>query len=236
MPRRWTVLGHHAGRWARADQIHGRHVDRALPTREGLPSRASGLLPAWEEPGSLCAAGSFDGYCGAANTRYSEAFGWSSRTSHEARRFCRDGCYRRVRWDLPGDLAAELLYAVGADISDRKPPVEEARVPVGTWVHDIRACTLTWSDELYAMYGLPVGAAVTDALIRSRIHEQDRPLVDGTWRAALVDGDAHWTRFRAVWPEGTVRHLDSTGRVIARHGNQALTIRGITLDVTDRPG
>jgi PAS domain-containing protein len=158
------------------------------------------------------------------------------RTGREARRLCRDGRYRCVRYDLAADVGAELLYAVGVDVSDRRPPLEEARVPVGTWVRDVRACALTWSDELYAMNGLPVGTPLTDALVRSLVHEQDRPLVDGAWYASLVDSDAHTARFRALRPDGTVRHLESTGRVIARSGNQAITIRGITLDVTDRLG
>lgn len=251
------------------DQIQNVDVDRALPTRAELPVRVRALLPAWREPGTLCAAWSFDGYFVAANTSYIRAFGWTEAeltgaqywdfvhpadqddavetvdriitagggcTGREARRLGRDGRYRCIRYDLAGELDAELLYVVGVDVSDRRPPLGETPVPVGTWVRDVWACTLTWSDDLYAMFGLPVGTPLTDALVRSLIHEQDRPLIDGAWRASLVDSDAHTARFRAVRPDGTVRHLESTGRVVARSGNQAITIRGITLDVTERPG
>ncbi|MDT7700434.1 MAG: hypothetical protein QOJ30_2759 [Pseudonocardiales bacterium] len=157
-------------------------------------------------------------------------------TGREARRLCRDGRYRCVRYDLAGDRDAELLYAVGVDVGDRRPPLGEARVPVGTWVATSGpACSPgpTSSTPCTACRGHP-----PHALVPSPVHEQDRPLVDGAWRASLVDSDAHTARFRAVRPDGRpcATWRESTGRVIARSSNQAITIRGITLDVTDRLG
>ncbi|HEV7469559.1 MAG TPA: PAS domain-containing protein [Pseudonocardia sp.] len=158
-------------------------------------------------------------------------------TGREARRLCRDGRYRCLRYDLAGDRDAELPYAVAVDVGDRRPPLGEARVPVGTWGRDVRACMLTWSDELYAMYGLPWAPP-------SRTRWSGPPSTSrtgarhGAWRASLVDSDAHTARFRAVRPDGRpcATWRESTGRVIARSSNQAITIRGITLDVTDRLG
>jgi PAS domain-containing protein len=85
------------------------------------------------------------------------------------------------------------------------------------------------------MFGLPVGSGLTDEELRARIHPQDHPLVVGAWRASLPDEDGHWANFRVVRPDGTVRYLHSAGRVVARSGGRARVVRGITLDVTDRP-
>jgi hypothetical protein len=38
-----------------------------------------------------------------------------------------------------------------------------------------------------------------------------------------------------LWPNGTVRHLESIGRVSACSDEHMITVRGLTLDITDRP-
>jgi PAS domain S-box-containing protein len=160
------------------------------------------------------------------------------RTGYEVRLLCRDGRYRWTRWDTVADQDAELLYGVGVDIGDQKPASEldDERVVVGTWVRDVRARTLTWSDEMYGMFGIPPGSELTDDEVQARIHPQDRPLVEGAWRASLLAGeDAHWADFRVIHSAGTVRYLHSAGRVTASADGRPALVRGITLDVTDRP-
>ena len=85
------------------------------------------------------------------------------------------------------------------------------------------------------MFGIPVGAVLTDALIRSRIDPRDYPLVERVWRAGLADSEAHGVRFRTVLPDGTTRYLECTGRVMARAGGRVRVVRGIAVDVTAAP-
>jgi PAS domain S-box-containing protein len=157
------------------------------------------------------------------------------RTGHEMRLLCRDGSYRWTRWDALADLDSELRYGVGVDISRRKLPVEEPCVLVGTWLRHIDAGTVSWSDELYVMFGLPIGAPLTDEAVRGRVHEQDLPLAESAWRESLADEDAHAANYRVVRPDGSIRRLHSTGRVVARSDGRALVVRGITVDITDGP-
>ncbi|MBW0088771.1 PAS domain-containing protein [Pseudonocardia sp. KRD-184] len=151
---------------------------------------------------------------------------------YEMRVLGRDGGWRRMRWDMVADRETELVFSVGARIETGESVDGVARPLVGTWAWQGRAGTFTWSDELYDMFGLPIGTALTDALIRSRIHPQDHPLVEQVWRARLADGDAHGVRFRTVLPDGTTRHVECTGRATAGRDDHAFTIRGITVDVT----
>jgi PAS domain-containing protein len=147
----------------------------------------------------------------------------------------RDGGWRRMQWDIVADRGTELMVGVGAEIFVGESADGVARAPVGTWVWQGRADTFTWSDELYAMYGVPVETPLTRGLIRSRIHPGDYPLVEQVWRARLADSEAHSVHFRTTLPDGTTRHLECTGRVMARHGARATTVRGITIDVTTGP-
>ncbi len=155
--------------------------------------------------------------------------------SYEMRVLGRDGGWRRMQWDVVADRGTELMFGVGAQSVVGESADGVAGAPVGTWVRQGRAGTFTWSDELYAMFGIPVGTPLTDGLIRSRIHPQDYPLVEQVWRARLADSDAHCVHFRTILPDGTTRHLESTGRVMAGSDGHAITVRGITIDVTTRP-
>jgi PAS domain S-box-containing protein len=152
---------------------------------------------------------------------------------YEIRVLSRDGGWRRLQWDIVADRRTELMFGVGAEIIVGESADGMARAPVGTWVRQGRAGTSTWSDELYAMYGIPVGTPLTDGLIRSRIHPRDYPLVEQVWRARLADSEAHGVHFRTILPDGTTRHLECTGRLMAQGGGRALAVRGITIDVTN---
>jgi hypothetical protein len=69
---------------------------------------------------------------------------------------------------------------------------------------------------------------------RRRVRSVFPVSVEGAWRASLADDDGHWANFRVIRPDGTVRHLHSTGRVIARAGRRPVLVRGITLDLSER--
>ena len=130
---------------------------------------------------------------------------------YEIRVLGRNGSWRRMQWDIVADRGTELMFGVGAEIIVGESADGVARAPVGTWVRQGRAGTFTWSDELYAMYGIPVGTPLSDGLIRSRIHPWDYPLVEQVWRARLADSEAHGVHFRTTLPDGTTRHLECTG-------------------------
>jgi PAS domain S-box-containing protein len=150
------------------------------------------------------------------------------------RALCRDGSCLWTRWQTVADPTSELIYGVGEDTSDEMPP-EHGRVHLGTWVRDVRAGTVDWSDEVYEMFGLPVGTAVNDDLVKALINPQDLPLVDGAWRASIANEDDHAAQFRVTRPDGTIRILRSTGRVTSRANGRPVTMRGLTMDITDRP-
>ncbi|MGZ4530971.1 MAG: PAS domain-containing protein [Mycobacteriaceae bacterium] len=150
----------------------------------------------------------------------------------DLRMLCRDGTYLWTHWQIVADPTSELIYGVGEDRSDEMPPVQ-GRVHVGTWVRDISTGTVDWSDEVYGMFGLPVGTAVNDDLVRTLINPQDLPLVDGAWRASIADEDDHAAQFRVTRPDGAIRILRSTGRVTSRADGRPVTMRGLTMDITD---
>jgi PAS domain S-box-containing protein len=79
----------------------------------------------------------------------------------------------------------------------------------GSWRLDTRRNILTWSDEAYRIFNVPVGTHLTYESFLLYIHPDDRQYVDEKWKAALsgekydiehrivVDGQIKWVRERA---------------------------------------
>ena len=79
----------------------------------------------------------------------------------------------------------------------------------GSWRLDVKNNELTWSDEAYRIFGVPIGTELTYEMFLTYIHPDDQQYVDTSWNAALngekydiehrivVTGQIKWVRERA---------------------------------------
>jgi PAS domain S-box-containing protein len=103
---------------------------------------------------------------------------------------------------------------------------------LGSWRLDVRENVLTWSDENYRIFGLPIGTPLTYQTFLSVVHRDDRAFVDAQWQAGLrgepydiehrllVEGQVKWVREKAFL------EYDEAGELLGGFG--------ITQDVTER--
>jgi len=70
----------------------------------------------------------------------------------------------------------------------------------------------------------------------SRVYPEDRAIVERVIRRSVTSGEPYFADHRIVLPNGDMRWLHSAGRVISGDSGTAERIRGITIDITDRPG
>ena len=106
---------------------------------------------------------------------------------------------------------------------------------VGVWDMDYTTGVHRWSEIVEAHYGLQPGTfgGTFDAFVE-RIHPDDRMSVLETIEKATQSGADFSTEHRSIWPDGSVRWLSGTGRVLLGvHGDPVRAV-GITQDVTDR--
>src|SRR3977135_910809 len=81
---------------------------------------------------------------------------------------------------------------------------------IGTWEWKMGSAAVTWSDELYRVYGFePRAFAVTIEFFLSRIHRDDRDRIEREIQSALVHPGRFAYRERIVRPDGSVRTLDT---------------------------
>lgn len=105
---------------------------------------------------------------------------------------------------------------------------------LGSWEWDVVADSITWSDELYRIYGLePQEFPATYEAFLERIHPDDRDMVDSTVQAAYASQEPYAFDHRLVRPDGSVRWLHGRGRVVADDDGNVLRLYGVAIDVTE---
>src|SRR5450631_2405222 len=103
---------------------------------------------------------------------------------------------------------------------------------LGSWRWDILANTISWSDQLYEIYGLRQGQFKgTLQEFVGFIHPDDRAQVRASIGAALQSGKDFSHEERIVRPDGSIRHLNSVGEVVRDENGAAVRMLGICLDV-----
>ena len=137
-----------------------------------------------------------------------------------------------------GDVAC--VFHVAMHITESKKAEEalresEARLRraqeiahLGSWELDVVADRLTWSEEVYRIFGLePQASGTTYETFLAAVHPDDRDAVDAAYSGSLREGrDSYEIEHRVCRPSGEVRivhekceHIrDSSGRVIRSIG------------------
>jgi PAS domain S-box-containing protein len=146
--------------------------------------------------------------------------------------------------------AAGAVVGVGAvatDITERRRAEHALReqrtllaeaqklAGLGSWEWDPASGRVTWSDEMYALYGVaPEAFRPTFESYLERVHPEDRSRVAATVGAALSDNRPFSMDERILRPDGSVRQLRSHGQVVLDEGGRALKMVGACMDVTEQ--
>jgi two-component system cell cycle sensor histidine kinase/response regulator CckA len=104
---------------------------------------------------------------------------------------------------------------------------------LGSWDRDLKNDTVTWSDELYRIYGFDASRPPpTREELGQHIHPEDRDLVAEAIESR--DGqDSFEFDFRFVRPSGAIRTIHARGRIV-REGGVRVRLYGTAQDVTER--
>ncbi|MCB0036179.1 MAG: PAS domain S-box protein, partial [Anaerolineales bacterium] len=105
---------------------------------------------------------------------------------------------------------------------------------IGSWEWDLRSETLTWTDELYRIYGYDKGEVDIDIKWAiGRMHSEDQPRVEALLSHAIAHGEAFGYQCRLIRPNGEERIMDVRGHTRKNGEGKVVYLWGTAQDVTD---
>lgn len=110
----------------------------------------------------------------------------------------------------------------------------EAIAHLGSWRWELATGAVTWSDELYRIYGLPPQSRpITLEFFLSRLHPDERHRIQREIEGALQQRGRFAYRERIVRPDGEQRTLDTVGEAVVDPDGNVTALIGTCRDVTD---
>jgi PAS domain S-box-containing protein len=149
-----------------------------------------------------------------------------------AMRQATENTLRRTQIDLD-----QRVQERTAALADANIHLTEAQrlADLGSWRWDILANTISWSEQLFKIYGLqPDEFKGTLQEFVGFIHPDDREQVRASIGAALNAGKEFSHEERIIRPDGSIRYLHSVGEVVRDEKGNAIRMLGICQDVTER--
>jgi len=173
------------------------------------------------------------------------------RYSMEKRYIIKDGS---ILWiNLTGSLVRDkrgnpdYFISVVEDIHERKMAEErlikseqelrmaQERAHIGNWTYDMSG-QITWSDELYHIYGVSKDSFTPSAKsFEELIHPDDRSLIQQWIENCKAGKKAEQIVFRAIHPkDGSIRTIIRQGELVLDDSGQPLYITGTSHDITEQ--
>jgi PAS domain S-box-containing protein len=103
----------------------------------------------------------------------------------------------------------------------------------GSFSWKVETGEITWSEELYRIYAFAVGVPVTLDLIRTRVHPDDRTLLEIMLDQARDGIDDFEWQYRLQMPDGSVKYLHAVAHATRDQDGQLEYIAAVQ-DVTAR--
>src|ERR1700741_3204077 len=106
----------------------------------------------------------------------------------------------------------------------------------GTWAWDARSQKVLFcSDEMFRIYGLdPRMDLPTRKNFRQRVHPEDRDRTDQRFLRVVKEKVDSFDEYRVVLPDGTIKHVNSSGHPVLDGNGEFIEFIGTATDVTDR--
>ncbi len=150
-------------------------------------------------------------------------------------------------------LYAELSYYILTAVEKRKTKkalqdselklrVSETRLAEaqriahsGSWVWEIEKNIISWSDEIYRIFGLaPQEFSATYEAFLDSVHPEDRELVDSAVNAAFNKKEQYSIDHRIIRPDGSIRFVHEEAEVTYNKEGKPVQMMGTVQDITER--
>lgn len=133
------------------------------------------------------------------------------------------------------ERANRRLQEANAGLTESRARLADAQsiAHIGSYAWDIHPDEVSWSDEMFRIFGLEPGSVSIDyATYSSFVHEEDREFLDSLITKALEERRPYSFDHRIVRSDGNIRVLHARGQVEVDDEGQPVRVVGTAQDVT----
>jgi PAS domain S-box-containing protein len=132
------------------------------------------------------------------------------------------------------DLTVKRIAEEKLKQQSRQLSIAQKLAHIGSWEWDIETNQVTWSDELYRIYGLkPQEKQITFDLFLEMIHPASREEIKKNISNSLMKPESLNYTEKIVRPDGEIRILHTNGEVIKDDEGKPVKILGSCQDITE---
>src|SRR6478672_6203254 len=105
---------------------------------------------------------------------------------------------------------------------------------IGNWEFDREAGVITWSEELFRVYGRELNRPPTMEELLEQMHPDDKERVAEVVQKASTEGTAYDIDHRICFPSGEIRHVNAKGQAVKNEFGQVVRLFGTAMDISHR--
>ena len=139
--------------------------------------------------------------------------------------------------DISARVAAEaektLLIASLQQLAEQLQEAQKI-ARMGNWEFDMEAGIITWSEELFRVYGRELKRPPTMEELLELIHPDDKERFTQVVQKTVTEGTAYDIDHRICFPSGEIRHVNAKGKAVKNEFGQVVRLCGTAIDITDR--
>ncbi len=106
---------------------------------------------------------------------------------------------------------------------------------IGNWEFDLDTKQITWSDQMYAIYGVERAQGEPSySEVLQKFVPEDRMRLEAAVSNAIARGQPYVLDLRLCRPDGSMAYLESRGQVEVDASGRVVKLYGTTQDITER--
>jgi PAS domain S-box-containing protein len=106
---------------------------------------------------------------------------------------------------------------------------------IGSWEFDVVKNKITWSEEVFRIFGLDSTAPEpTFAQLLQMCHPDDRDLFQQTVTLTISQGIPYKKEFRFLHPSGQIIYVEARGEAVFSETGEVIKLLGTVMDISDR--
>lgn len=131
------------------------------------------------------------------------------------------------------DITARKIAELSLQESQALLAMAQSLGNIGSWTWDIATGHITWSSQMYPIYGLPVGTEITFENAMAITHPDDRAMTMEKVQGLFAGKDFESFEYRLVHADGAMRYVWARTKVQRDSHGEIIRMIGTVQDVTD---